>query len=95
MKNSTVNSTKNPSINPLDYDLPSRTILEASGKNNIYIVINRKSRLIMADANKILDKVLKIKAKNRKLNVGVKTNAPVCSKSIEFYKNNNISILPI
>ena len=89
------NSTKNPSIDPRNYNLSSRTILEASGENNIYIVINRKSRLIMADADKILDKVRKIKAKNRQLNVAVKTNAPVCSKSLEFYKNNNISILPI
>jgi len=89
------NSSTQPSVNPIDYDLNSRTILEASGKNEISIVINRKSRLIVADAKKILEKVEKIKAKAPHLKVSVKTNAPVCSKSIEIYKINNISISPI
>ena len=89
------NSSTQPSVDPLDYGLTSRTILESSGNNEVSIVINRKSRLIVADAKKILEKVEKIKEKAPYLRVSVKTNAPVCSKSSEIYKINHISIFPI
>ena len=56
------------------------------------LVINRKSRIIMKDASTILIKAEKIKEKALNSSVIVETNAPVCSKSIQFFKDNGIVV---
>ena len=47
-------------LDPKDFGLQSRTIIERINQNTIALVINRKSRIIMSDGRKILDKVEKI-----------------------------------
>ncbi len=62
--------------------------------NNIYIVINRKSRIIMKDGIKILEMVKKINKVDRNKRVSVLTSAPVCSKTKQFLLDNNTPIDP-
>jgi hypothetical protein len=84
------------SVDPKLYGLPSRTVLiKTKGSEEFIIVINRKSRIIMKDALVILEKAEKIKQKAMDASIILETNAPVCSKSIKFLKENNVEVLKI
>ncbi len=56
------------------------------------IVIDRKSRIIMADGRKIAEKAGKIKATEPGAEVVLKTTAPVCSKTLAFLAELGIAI---
>ena len=78
-------------IDPKLYGLHSRIILRKN-KKDIYIVIDRKSRIIMKDGHRILEIVKKIRDSETGKNVSVLSGAPVCSKTQKFLTENNISI---
>ena len=78
-------------IDPELYNLHSRVILREN-KKDIYIVIDRKSRIIMKDGHRILKIVKKIKDFETGKNVSVLSGAPVCSKTRKFLTENNIII---
>ncbi len=80
-------------IDPKKFGLTSRTILKARKSNGIAIVVDRKSRIIMADGKKILEKVNKIKRHNDKIDVSLETSAPVCSKTLKFLSENSIKVI--
>ena len=80
-------------VDPKIYGLPPRTVLMKKGSNKFTLVINRKSRIIMKDALIILKKVEKIKEKVQDASIVLETTAPVCSKSIKFLKEHDVSIL--
>lgn len=78
-------------INPAEYNLHARTkLLEKN--NKIFIIIDRKSRIIMKDGHRILEIANKIKSVKSEKNVGVMSNAPVCSKTQKFLINNGIVV---
>jgi hypothetical protein len=81
-------------IDPKEYDLHPKTVLEDLGRKHFAIVIDRKSRIIMADGKKIEDKVGVLLNKGIK-KVSVKTNAPVCSKTIKYLEDLKIKFLPL
>lgn len=78
---------------PKEFNLPPRTVLEMIDAKTIAIVINRKSRIIMADGRKIMDKVKRITKTRPGMRVIVKTTAPVCSKTTEFLASEGINIV--
>ena len=78
-------------IDPKLYGLHSRIILRKN-KKDIYIVIDRKSRIIMKDGHRILKIVKKIRDLETRKNVSVLSDAPVCSKTQKFLTENNITI---
>ena len=79
-------------IDPKRYNLSSRTILRQIGKDNISIVIDRKSRIIMKDGQRIMQQVRAIHQINSKMSITVLTSAPVCSKTRAFLLEKNIYI---
>jgi len=80
-------------IDPEQFDLPPRTVLRGIGKSKIAIVINRKSRIIMSDGKKILEKAMKIKNHQPGIKVTLETSAPVCSKTSAFLSKNDIEVI--
>ena len=78
-------------IDPKLYDLHSRIILRKT-KNDIFIVMDRKSRIIMKDGYRILEIVKKIRDFETGKNVSVLSGAPVCSKTQKFLTKNDIII---
>ena len=48
---------KNP-IDPIEFGITGKTIIEQVGKNHYAIVISRKSRIIMADGRKLWEKLI-------------------------------------
>ncbi len=81
-------------LNPKEFDLSARTLLEQMDDNLIVIVMNRKSRIIMADGKRILEKARKIKKVRRSITVALKTTAPLCSKTVRFLEDEGICLLP-
>ena len=78
-------------IDPKLYNLHSRITLRKT-KKDIFIVIDRKSRIIMKDGHRILEIVKKIRGFEAGKNVSVLSDAPVCSKTQKFLIKNNITI---
>ena len=79
-------------IDPKRYSLSSRTILRQIGKNNIFIIIDRKSRIIMKDGQRIMKQARTIHQINSNMIITVLTSAPVCSKTRSFLLEKNIYI---
>ena len=78
-------------VDPKLYGLHSRIILRKN-KKGIYIVIDRKSRIIMKDGHRILEIVKKIRDSETGKNISVLSGAPVCSKTQKFLTENNVTI---
>lgn len=82
----------NKFIDPELYNLPSTTKLEQIGTNQFEIVVERKSRIIMKDGQTLLTKVNKIKDRVPQAKVGLRTTAPICSKTKLFLEEHDVMI---
>lgn len=80
-------------LDPKDYDLPARTVIEKVDENLIAIVIDRKSRIIMADGQKICEKISKLQQVLPQASFALKTTAPVCSKTAAFLSEKDIQLM--
>jgi hypothetical protein len=80
-------------LNPKEFGLPARTVLEQVDDTTTAIVMNRKSRIIMADGKKILEKARKIQEVQPSITVALKTTAPLCSKTRRFLEDEGIPLL--
>lgn len=80
-------------VDPKEFGLPPRTVLEEIGPNEIALVIIRKSRIIMADGKKILAKVRKIQTIRPDVDVTLRTSAPVCSKTSQFFEREGVKVI--
>ena len=76
-----------------DYGLSSRVNL-VRHDDHIGIIIDRKSRIIMKDGHRIVNQAKKINT-IQESNICLYTSAPVCSKTKEFLKKNDIAIASI
>lgn len=82
-------------VNAVKFGLTGRTDLEKIGKNHYSIVIQRKSRILLKDGEKILEKVGIMKEFTPGIKIDLMTNAPICGKARQFFKENNIEIIRI
>ena len=82
-------------VDPLDYNLPPRTKLLIDSSGSFFIVVDRKSRVIMKDGHRIVNMAKHIKEVNQKANISLLTSAPVCSKTNEFLLKNKIPTLAL
>ena len=79
-------------LNPRDYGLSARTLIEKIDKNTIALIIDRKSRIIMTDGKKILKKIHQIKETLPAVRVELITTAPVCSKTKTFLEGEGVEV---
>ena len=70
-------------IDPKKYNLTSRTALYKK-MDDIFIIIDRKSRIIMKDGYRISEQAKSILSMDPDVRIRVATSAPVCSKTKEF-----------
>ncbi len=80
-------------VDPQLFGLHHTTIIEQSGENRFALVMNRKSRIIMADGKKILQKAARIIEKVPGARIFLRTTAPVCSKTRILLQENNVELL--
>ena len=81
-------------IDPKKYGLHQRVKLRGSGKE-IFVLIERKSRVIMKDGNRIIQMAEKIKQANPTKKISVLSTAPVCGKTEQLLLKNSISVKKI
>ena len=79
------------SIDPLTVGASKRSNIATDNDNNIYIVKNIKSRIIMNDGLKLSVLAKKIKTV-KNATVFLATTAPVCSKTTKYLEENEIKI---
>jgi len=79
-------------LNPKDYGLPARTLIEKIDENTIALIVERKSRIIMTDGKKLLEKINLIKNIQPTLRVELTTTAPVCSKTKTFLESEGVQV---
>jgi hypothetical protein len=80
-------------LDPKSLGLHPRLLVAEIDKNTLAIVINRKSRIIMADGKKILANATKIKKAKPGKRVIVRTTAPVCSKTLQYLGGQGIEVI--
>ena len=80
-------------IDPKKFGLPPKTVIQQISKNHLAFVISRKSRIIMSDGKKILEKAEKIRKIQPDSRISLKTSTPVCSKTIQFLKDHKIKVI--
>ena len=82
-------------IAPETAGLSARDRIERISEDHWALILDRKSRIIMADGRRILAKVEKVRSRVPGVRVDVKTRAPVCSKTRAFLQERGIGILDL
>ncbi len=80
-------------IDPKEFGISGKTVIELVSRNHYAIVISRKSRIIMSDGRKLLDKFNLIKKAKPDSRLSLKTTTPVCGKTRAFLKDYHIDII--
>jgi hypothetical protein len=81
-------------IDPKKYNLTSRTTLYKK-MDDIFIIIDRKSRIIMKDGYRISEQAKSIWSVDPGISVKVATSAPMCTKTKEYLRQVNIETLEL
>lgn len=81
-------------VDPQKFGLPRKTLVEQINKKHFAIVINRKSRVIMSDGKKILDKAAMIRKREPDSEISLKITGPICRKTKKFLAEHGIALLP-
>jgi len=79
-------------IDPKEFGLPSKTLIEKKGAHHYVLHISRKSRVIMTDGKKILQKWDCVKKAHPKAKFSVNIQAPLCSKTCQFLEAHGIGV---
>jgi len=79
-------------IDPRKYNLSTRTALFKRA-NEIIIVLDRKSRIIMKDGRRIADQSRSIQAVEPRISIAVAASAPVCSKTRAYLNKRGIALM--
>ena len=82
-------------IDPKTYSLSPRTKLLEDNKGSLFVVVDRKSRVVMKDGHKIVKTAKDIKKVNQNKKISLLTSAPVCSKTKKHLLKCNIPVLAL
>lgn len=82
-------------LDPRKFGLDGRTVLEWVDDHTMALVMDRKTRILLADTERILAKINKIHEIQADTDIVIKTSAPVCSKAVSFLDKSGVSIYPI
>ena len=82
-------------IDPKTYSLSPRTKLLEDNKGSLFVVVDRKSRVVMKDGHKIVKIVEDIKKVNQNKKISLLTSAPVCSKTKKHLLKCNIPVIAL
>ena len=81
-------------IDPKKYNLTPRTTLYKK-MDDIFIIIDRKSRIIMKDGYRISEQAKSILSVDPGIRIKVATSAPMCSKTKEYLRQVDIETLEL
>jgi len=78
-------------IDPKKYNLTSRTTLYKK-MDDIFIINDRKSRIIMKDGYRISEQAKSILSVEPGIRIRVATSAPVCTKTKKYLRQADIEV---
>ena len=79
-------------LDPKSLGLSSRDHVEKLDDGRLALIIHRKSRIIMADGRRLLEKVRILRSSISGADVTIRTSAPVCSKTRAFLEAHDVSV---
>ena len=82
-------------VDPRVFNLSNRINIQENDKNEVFFIIDRKSRIIMKDGVRIFNQTQKVKEKRPDARFFLKTSAPICSKTKKYLNHRNIEIFDI
>ena len=80
-------------IDPKSVGLGPRDAVIQIDTDHYALFIDRKSRIVMADAKRIIEKVQILSRCFPEARISVKTTAPVCSKTNAVLKSRHIDVI--
>ena len=87
-----INNKKIDILNSKEYGLSTSTLVGKADNEQIFLIKDRKSRIIMKDGRQILDQIETIRINSQIKNIVLATNAPICGKTIRFFAENKIEV---
>ena len=82
-------------VDPKTYNLSPRTKLLENNKGSLFVIVDRKSRIVMKDGHKIAKMAEDIKKVNQNKKISLLTSAPVCSKTKKHLLKCSIPVLAL
>ena len=82
-------------IDPRTYNLPPKTKLLQDNSGSFFVLIDRKSRVVMKDGHRVVKIAENIKKVNQNKKISLLTSAPVCSKTKKFLLTCSIPVLAL
>ena len=82
-------------IDPKNYNLPPRTKLLQDNTGSLFVLIDRKSRVVMKDGNRVVKIAEDIRKVNQNKKISLLTSAPVCSKTKKYLLKFSIPVLAL
>ena len=82
-------------IDSQEMGLSARDRVERLADAHWALVVDRRSRIVMADGRRILEKAKKIHWTIPGVKVSLKTNAPVCSKTRAFLAEHGVNVVAL
>ncbi|NOZ75739.1 MAG: hypothetical protein GXO90_10300 [FCB group bacterium] len=82
-------------LNPQDVGLSKRIRLVKNNAGHIALVLDRKSRVILKDGERILRIAAAVRSRWPEAQFSLITTAPVCSKTTHLLETHRISILKV
>lgn len=80
-------------LDPAAFGLTRRDRIERVDEGRIALVVDRKSRIVMADGERLVRKIETIRENAKGWRVDVRTNAPVCGKTRAFLSEKGVEVL--
>ena len=82
-------------VDPKTYNLSPRVKLLEDNRGSLFVLIDRKSRVVMKDGHRIVKIVEDIKKVNQNKKTSLLTSAPVCSKTKKHLLKYSIPVLAL
>ena len=82
-------------VDPKTYNLSPRTKLLENNKGSLFVIVDRKSRIVMKDGHKIAKMAEDIKKVNQNKKISLLTSAPVCRKTKKHLLKCSIPVLAL
>jgi hypothetical protein len=87
-----INNKKIEILDSKEYGLSSRSVVGKYNNEQIFLIKDRKSRIIMKNGRQILNQIETIKINSQITNIALATNAPICGKTTKLFAENKVEV---
>jgi hypothetical protein len=95
MQSKEIHKSKLSFVDAKTFGLSSKTKIGKHSDKDWFVVIDRKSRIIMKDGVRILDIVAAVRKSRPEINLGLAAFPAVCSKTTTYLSARGISVVKL